>query len=74
MNDPTCYGCECLADSFGNYVVCKKAAEDGTNMFVDWWYWNNGSPDECPLKIKTDEVSDKDIYVLGKKRGATLNQ
>lgn len=54
MSEPACYGCKYLADVFGNYVECKKSAETGTHMFVDWYYWNNGSPDKCPLKAKED--------------------
>ena len=50
MSEPTCYGCKYLADAFGNYVECRKTAEEGTHMFVDWYYWNDGSPDKCPLK------------------------
>ena len=50
MDKPECYGCEYLADVFGNYVECKKSAETGTHMFVDWYYWNKGSPEKCPLK------------------------
>lgn len=43
-------------DAFGNYVGCGKTAENGTHMFVDWFYWNTGSPNECPLrKEKEDE-------------------
>ena len=49
-NEPTCYGCKYLIGAFGNYVECRKTAEHGTHMFVDWFYWNNGSPKDCPLR------------------------
>ena len=68
MSEPTCYGCKYLADTFGNYVECKKSAENGTHIFVDWYYWNDGSPDKCPLKLAEDESvghktnSDRRIY------------
>lgn len=45
-----CYNCKQLVDTFGNYAQCGEAAKNGTCMFVDWWYWNGGSPDQCPLK------------------------
>lgn len=49
-----CYGCPHLCNSMGNYVECKlysqKHSHELGHMFVDWFYWNSGSPDECPLK------------------------
>ena len=50
QNEPTCYGCKYLIDVFGNYVECRKTVEQGTHMFVDYFYWNTGSPNECPLR------------------------
>lgn len=52
MDEPRCYGCTYLMDALGNYVECRKTAEEGTHMFVDWYYWNDGSPDKCPLRQK----------------------
>lgn len=53
MSEIRCNNCKYLADAFGNYVECKKSAENGLHMFVDWHYWNNSSPEECPLKNNT---------------------
>ena len=56
-NEQKCYDCKYLIDVFGNYVECKKSAENGTHMFVDWYYWNNESPEKCPLKKVTNQAS-----------------
>ena len=40
-----CDDCEHLKDVFGNYVQCVK-----TGRFVDYEYWNNIEPEDCPLK------------------------
>lgn len=58
MSEPICYGCKYLADTFGNYVECKKSAENGTHIFVDWYYWNGGSPEVCPFKAINSETND----------------
>ncbi len=63
MSEPMCYGCKYLADTLGNYVECKKSAETGKHMFVDWYYWNDGSPDECPLKAKEDFEHRKNVHL-----------
>lgn len=55
MGNPKCYGCKYLADVFGNYVECGKAAENGTHIFVDWFYYNDGAPECCPLKAEERE-------------------
>lgn len=47
-----CYGCEYLINTFGNYVECGLLAKTGSHLFVDWWYWNAGCPDNCPKKGK----------------------
>lgn len=60
MSEPKCYGCEYLADVLGNYVECRKTAEEGTHMFVDWYYWNNGCPDKCPLK-SNDQTKNRQL-------------
>ena len=47
----TCDKCECLKDVFGNYVQCVL-----TGRFVDYEYWNNLHPNDCPKKlVKTDD-------------------
>lgn len=39
--------CECLKNVFGNYVQCVK-----TGRFVDYEYWHDETPDDCPLEAK----------------------
>ena len=56
----TCYGCKHLIDTFGNYVECGKTAENGIHMFVDWFYWNTGSPKECPLRKEINHTKKSD--------------
>ena len=46
---PTCYECKHLIDTFGNYAECGLSAAKGTHIFIDYYYWGGGSPDECPL-------------------------
>lgn len=58
MSETKCYGCKYLADTLGNYVECMKTAEEGTHMFVDWYYWNNGCPDKCPLRSNDQTKTD----------------
>ena len=60
INSPKCCICEYVADAFGNYVECKKTAENGKHMFVDWYYWNDGAPAECPLNTEKEEVEKND--------------
>lgn len=49
-----CYGCPHLCNSMGDYTECglylKKHSHELGHMFVDWFYWNSGAPDKCPLK------------------------
>jgi len=40
-----CGNCKYLVDVFGNFVQCVK-----TGRFVDYEYWNNIEPEDCPLK------------------------
>ena len=66
-NTYECYGCPHLCNSFGNYTKCRLYAEKHSNelghMFVDWFYYNSGSPEKCPLKeteligLKTENLS-----------------
>lgn len=49
MNEPKCIDCDHLADFAGNYVECVLL-----HRFVDWCYWHDISPDDCPLKKKTE--------------------
>ena len=45
----TCDGCKYFKDVFGNYVQCVK-----TGRFVDYEYWNNEQPEDCPIKDTTE--------------------
>ena len=45
-----CEHCEFLKDVFGNYVQCNL-----TGRFVDYEYWNNIQPEDCPKKGKEEE-------------------
>ena len=40
-----CDGCEHFIDVFGNFVQCSE-----TNRFIDYEYWNNEEPEDCPKK------------------------
>ena len=61
MDNPKCYGCKYLVDVFGNYVECNKAAENGTHIFVDWFYYNDGAPECCPLKAMEGEKRKEEV-------------
>lgn len=39
-----CDKCPYFKDIFGNYVQCVK-----TGRFIDYEYWHNELPDDCPL-------------------------
>ena len=45
-----CDGCEYFKDVFGNYVQCVN-----TGRFVDFEYWNNIHPEDCPKYTKEKE-------------------
>ena len=62
MNVPRCYMCRYIADALGNFVECKKLAETGSHMFVDWYYWNDGAPEECPLRDKMNATEQAQDY------------
>lgn len=40
-----CDKCEYFKDVFGNFVQCIK-----TGRFIDYEYWNNQEPEDCPTK------------------------
>ena len=42
---PSCSNCEYISDFGGNYTECVKL-----HKFVDWWYWRDDSPEECPRR------------------------
>ena len=42
-----CDGCEYFKNVFGNYVQCVK-----TGRLVDYEYWNNEHPKDCPKHEK----------------------
>ena len=48
-----CEKCEYFKDVFGNFVQCIK-----TGQFLDWEYWNNKEPEDCPLdkEEKNNEI------------------
>ena len=39
-----CDKCPYFKDIFGNYVQCVK-----TGRFINYEYWHNELPDDCPL-------------------------
>lgn len=39
--------CKSLKDQFGNFVFCPLLQQ-----FVDWYYWNNKAPENCPKNNK----------------------
>lgn len=42
-----CDKCKYFRDVFGNFVQCVK-----TGRFVDYEYWHNQEPEDCPTKDK----------------------
>lgn len=47
-----CDKCSCFKNVFGNFVQCIK-----TGRLIDWEYWNNIEPEDCPLKeMKTEMI------------------
>ena len=51
-----CEKCQFLKDVFGNYVQCCK-----TGRFVNYEYWHNEDPYDCPIKSnekKEDKLND----------------
>ena len=44
-DEPKCTDCEYIADFAGNYVECVRL-----HTFVDWYWWNSKSPEECPKR------------------------
>ena len=47
-----CEKCKYFKDVFGNFVQCVKIGR-----FLDWEYWNNIEPDDCPVK---ENINDED--------------
>lgn len=52
----SCVNCENFKDVFGNFVQCVA-----TGRLIDYEYWNNIQPKDCPKKADeadgVDEVS-----------------
>lgn len=46
-----CDNCEYLKDVFGNFVQCIK-----TGRFLNYEYWNNEDPTDCPLDSKEQNI------------------
>ena len=42
-----CDKCEYFNDVFGNFIQCKKIGR-----FIDYEYWHNQEPEDCPTKDK----------------------
>jgi len=54
-----CEKCEYFKDIFGNYVQCCK-----TGRFLNYEYWNNEDPYDCPIKSKEKEDIENNGGVL----------
>ena len=52
-----CDKCPYFKDQFGNFIMCIK-----TSRFVDWEYWNNIEPEDCPLKENRDDENRSNSY------------
>lgn len=52
-----CDKCPYFKDQFGNFVMCIK-----TSRFINWEYWNNIEPEDCPLKENIDDESRSNSY------------
>lgn len=51
-----CENCEYLKDVFGNFVQCVK-----TGRFLNYEYWNNVNPTDCPLDSKGERKNEKSL-------------
>ena len=52
MEKPSCTNCKYIADFAGNYTECVLL-----HRLVDWYYWRNLSPDDCPEnKVKNNDI------------------
>ena len=49
-----CEKCEFFKDVFGNFVQCIK-----TGRFIDYEYWYNIHPIDCPLNILNSTKDNK---------------
>ena len=58
----SCYSCEHLHDEFGNFVSC-----DLLHVFVDWYYWNDQTPKDCPLNKQKDKELENDKISIFKR-------
>ena len=52
-----CEKCEDFKDIFGNYVQCCK-----TGRFLNYEYWNNKDPYDCPIKSKEKEEVESNVF------------
>lgn len=50
-----CSKCEHFKDIIGNYVQCVK-----TGRLIDWEYWHDVQPEDCPFTANNDEVKEVD--------------
>lgn len=48
-----CEYCKFFKNVFGNFVQCAQ-----TGRFIDWEYWNNKEPEDCPFKFESKEKED----------------
>ena len=48
-----CENCEFFKDVFGNYVQCCK-----TGRFLDYEYWHDEDPSDCPIKAEKEEKTE----------------
>lgn len=49
-----CDKCQYFTDVFGNFVQCVK-----TGRLIDWEYWNNIEPEDCPFKENTEDENQR---------------
>ena len=49
MTECRCEKCEFAKDAFGNFIECVRL-----HRFIDWWYWNNETPYDCPIDCGSD--------------------
>lgn len=49
-----CGVCEFHTDVFGNFIQCVK-----TGRLVDYEYWNNIEPKDCPMRLFRQEPKEE---------------
>jgi len=50
MTGRSCEKCEFAKVVFGDYIECVRL-----HCLMDWRYWHNEIPDDCPIEKRKEE-------------------